>query len=213
VIGMLRMHVTVLALSAVVLAACAGSYQVVRMPQRDADLYPYSETKEGVTIAIDEIADAARAERYFGADLIKYGVLPLAVVVSNHGDRRVLVKPSDVLLHRRTEIVDPLPVETVVALAKSQRWFLHSKTEQQIDSFFASAAFRETVLLPDETYQGIMFFLRPKPKDMEDKYFSAISLFREGGPKIRVGVTDMETHERVHFGPFTVSLEEERFEY
>lgn len=209
-----RMHASVLTTSAIVLAACASPYQVVRMPERDADLYPYSETKTGITIAVDEIKDAARAERYFGADLIKYGVVPLSVVVSNHGNRRVIVKPSDVLLHRGAEIVDPLPVDTVVALAESQRWFLRSKTKHEIQSFFAGMAFRETALLPDETYEGIMFFVRPKPKEgSQDKYFRAVSLFQQGGPKVLVGVTDMETHDRVHFGPFTISLAQEDAQY
>src|SRR5262245_22687947 len=115
---------SILILSAAVaasgLGACAGTYQVVRMPQREADLYPLSQTQAGVTIAIDEIKDAARAERYFGADLIKARILPVAVVVSNYGQHPVIVKPSDILLHQGKEIVDPLPIEVVLASAKSE---------------------------------------------------------------------------------------------
>jgi hypothetical protein len=203
------MRASILILSAV-LAGCASSYDVVRLPEREADLYPLSQTKAGVTIAIDEIKTVARAERYFGADLIKEGIVPVAVLVSNYGENRVIVKPSDVLLHRGKEVVDPLPVEIVIATAKSQRWFLRSKTEERIDSFFESLVFRETALLPDETYQGVMFFPAPKPRRTQDTYFTALSLFREGGPKIRVGVTDTETRDRLHFGPFSLSRPEER---
>jgi hypothetical protein len=203
------MRVSILILS-VVLAGCASSYEVVRMPQREADMYPLSQTKAGVTIAIDEIKSVARAERYFGADLIREGILPVAVLVSNYGANRVIVKPSDVLLQRGREIIDPLPFEIVVAMAKSQRWFLRSKTEERIDSFFESLMFRETALLPDESYQGLMFFPIPEPPKSQDAYFTALSLFREGGPKVRVGVTDLETHERLHFGPFSLSPPEER---
>lgn len=192
--------------SIILLTACASSYQVVRMPQREADLYPYSQTKAGISIAIDEVRDAARAERYFGADLIKVGILPLAVVVSNYSDHRIVVKPSDILLHRGAEIIDPLPVEIVVALAKAQRWFLRARTEERIDSFFESMSFRETALLPNETYQGVMFFSTPRPQRTRSTFFTVLSLFREGGPKIRVGVTDLETLDRLHFGPFSLSV-------
>jgi hypothetical protein len=207
------MRASVLILSAVVLAGCASSYQVVRMPQREADLYPHSQTKAGVTIAIDAIKGVDRAERYFGADLIKEGILPLAVVVSNYGEHRVVVKPSDVLLHRGTETIDPLPVEVVVAIAKSQRWYLRSKTEERIDSFFEDMVFRETDLAPNETYQGVMFFSIPKPQKTRDTFFTVLSLYREGGPKIRVGVTDLETRDRLHFGPFSVSLPQDTPSY
>lgn len=183
------------------------------MPQREADLYPHSQTKAGITIAIDEIKGVDRAERYFGADLIKEGILPLAVVVSNYGEHRVIVKPSDVLLHRGTEILDPLPVEVVVAIAKSQRWFLRSKTEERIDSFFEGMVFKETALLPNETYQGVMFFSIPKPEKTRDTFFTVLSLYREGGPKVRVGVTDLETRDRLHFGPFSVSLPQDTHSY
>lgn len=181
------------------------------MPEREADLYPLSETQTGITIAIDEIKDAARAKRYFGVDLIGNEVLPLAVVVSNYGDHRIIVKPSDVLLHRGAEILDPLPVEVVMAIAKDQRWFFRAKTEEQIDLFFESVVFKETVLLPNETYQGVLFFSMPKPRTTTDTYFTMLSLFREGGPKVRVGVTDMKTRDRLHFGPFSVARPEDTF--
>jgi hypothetical protein len=196
---------------AVLLGGCASRYHVVRMPEREADLYPLSQSKDGVTIAIDEIKGAARAERYFGADLIKEGILPLVVVVSNYSERPVNVKPSDVLLHRGREIVDPLPVEVVLAIAKRQHWFLRSRTEEQIENFFEDIVFKETALPPNETYQGVMFFTLPKQPRRRDSLFMISSLFREGGPRVRVGVTDLDTRERLHFGPFSLSSPEDLF--
>jgi hypothetical protein len=193
----------------VLVGGCAGSYSVVQMPQREADLYPLSQTKEGVTIAIDEIKGSERAQRYFGADLIQAGILPLAVIVSNYGERPVIVKPSDILLHRGKEIIDPLPVEAVLAVAKRQHWFLRSKTEEQIDAFFERIVLRETPLPPNDSYQGVLFFSIPKPPRPRDSSFVVTSLFKEGGPKIRVGVTDMDTRDRLHFGPFSLSLPDE----
>jgi hypothetical protein len=196
-------------LSVLVPAGCASPYRVVRMPQREADLYPLSQTKDGITIAIDQIKGASRAERYFGADLIKAGIVPVAVIVSNYGAHPVSVKPEDVLLHRGKEIIDPLPVEVVLRIAKSQHWFLRAKTEQQIEDYFAVMAFTETTLLPSDSYQGVMFFSLPKQRRPRETLFMMSSLFREGGPKVRIGVTDVETHERLHFGPFSLSSQQD----
>lgn len=193
----------------VVLGGCASAYQVVRIPEREADLYPLSQTKERVTIAIDEVKAASRAERYFGADLISEGILPLVVVVSNYSERPVNVKPSDILLHRGREIVDPLPIDVVRAIAKSQQWFLRARTGEQIDGFFDSVAFAETALPPNETYQGVLFFSFPKQQRRQHSLFMISNLYKQGGPRVRVGVTDLDTRERLHFGPFSLSPPEE----
>ena len=209
VIGMLDMRVTFLAFVSLVLASCAaGPYQVVSLPERDADLYPLSQKKAGITVAIDEIKSAERAERYFGADLINDGIVPVAVIVSNYGEHRVNVKPSDVLLSRGKEVIDPLPLELVVEAAKREHGFLPEKAEERIDAFFKSVAFSETVLFPNDTYQGVMFFPAPKPDKTKDPFFTALSLWREAGPKVLVGATDLDTRDRLHFGPFSVFLGE-----
>jgi hypothetical protein len=195
------------------LQGCAASYEVVQLPQRQADLYPLSQTKNGITIAIDEIKGQARAERYFGADLIKAGILPVMVVVSNYSEQPVLMRPSDILLHRGREILDPLPIDTVLSVAKSQHWFLRSRTEEQIDDFFESLVFTETALSAEDTYQGVLFFSLPRVSKRRDTTFIMSTLFREGGPKVRVGVTQPQTGERLYFGPFTLSLPEETRAY
>lgn len=190
------------------LLGCASSYQVVQIPEHSADLYPLAQTKAGITIAIDEIKSPKRTERYFGADLIKEGILPVNVVVSNHGKEPVVVKPSDVMLHRGMEIMDPLPLEMVVARAKSQHRFLPSKTEEEVAKFFENAAFKERILLPKDTYRGVMFFAVPAPDRTTDRFFKILSVYREGGPRIRVGLTNADTGERLLFGPFSLALPE-----
>ena len=47
---------------------------------------------------VDEMKASERVERLFGADLIKEGILPVNVVVSNFGKQRLLLKPSDIML-------------------------------------------------------------------------------------------------------------------
>lgn len=203
------------ALLTLAVLGCAGSYQVVRIPEYEADLYPLSQMKAGITIAIDEIKNPQRAERYFGADLIREGILPVNVVASNHGKQRVVVKPSDILLHRGKEIIDPLPLEMVVAIAKRQHGYLRSATEEAVNRFFENMTFKETVLLPNETSRGVMFFALPSPKTPTDRFFTALSVYREGGPRVRVGLTNLDTGERVLFGPFPLALPENarRFSY
>jgi hypothetical protein len=78
---MMPIRVPLCALLALLVSACASSYRVVQVPQYGADLYPQSQTRSGVTVAIDEIKSADRVERLFGADLIKEGILPVSVVV------------------------------------------------------------------------------------------------------------------------------------
>jgi len=191
-----------------VLLGCVRSYQVVQVPQYEADLYPLAQTKAGITIAIDEIKRPERAQRYFGADLIKAGILPVHIVISNHGKHRVAVKPSDIILHRGKEVLDPLPLELVAARAKRQQRFLSADTEEEISKFFDDAIFKERVVAPNDTHRGVIFFAVPPPKKATDRFFTSLSVFREGGPRIRVGVTNLDTSERLLFGPFSLALPE-----
>ena len=203
--------VRTLMLSSVALAllSCASPYQVVKLPEREADLYPLSQTRAEITIAIDEITSAERGERYFGANLIREGILPLSVVVSNYGAHRVIMKPSDILVHRGAEIIDPLPIETVIATAKNQHWSLRSKTEKQVESYFKGLAFQETILMHAETYQGVIFLPIPRPRNSSDALFTMLSLFGDSRLKVQVGVRDLDADNRLRFGPFTLSLPED----
>lgn len=202
---MSRTHTFLCILLALMLASCSSTYRVVQIPERNADIYPRAQTQGSVTVAIDEIRNSARAQRYFGTNLIRAGILPVNVVVSNNGKQRLSVKPSDILLHRGQQVIDPLPLQTVVSVAKDQHWFMRKRTEENVENFFANVAFKETVLMPNETYQGVMFFSNPKPRKKRDRYFSVWSLFAESGPRIRVAVTALDDQQRMHFGPFALS--------
>jgi hypothetical protein len=193
-------------LIAVGLAGCASSYRVVQFPHREADLYPLSQTRGGISVAIDEVMDPERARRYFGTDLTRHAILPVAVVISNNGERRIALKPSDVLLHQGMQVIDPLPIEAVVTLAKNQRWFLGSKTGKELVAYFDELTFKEMVLTPGETYQGVMFFPLKQQERDSDRLFSVLPLFPESGLKVLVGARDVETGSRLHFGPFSLSL-------
>ena len=192
---------------ALLVSACASSYRVVQVPQYGADLYPQSQTRSGITVAVDEMNNAGRVERLFGADLIKEGILPVNVVVSNFGKQRVLLKPSDILFYQGSEVIDPLPVEMVMAAAKRQK-YLRSSTEKQVDRYFGDATLRETTLYPNGTYRGVMFFALPAAKRPLDRFFTSLSIFRDDEPKMRIGLTNLESGERVLFAPFALRLPE-----
>ena len=195
-----------LPLVAVVLSACS-SYRVVQVPQYGADLYPQAQTRSGITVAVDEMKNPERVERMFGVDLIKQGILPVNVVVSNFGKQRLLLKPSDILFYQGKEVIDPLPVEMVMATAKQQK-YLRTSTEKEVDKYFGDATLKETAVNPTETYRGIMFFPVPAPKRSVDRFFTSLSIFRDDGPKMRIGLTNIDTGERVLFAPFSVRLPE-----
>jgi hypothetical protein len=189
-------------------AGCSSSYRVVQVPQYGADLYPQSQTRAGITVAVDEMTSAERVERLFGADLVKEGVLPVNVVVSNYGKQRLLLKPSDILLHQGKEVIDPVPVEMVMAIAKRQKSFLRDSTAEEVDKYFKEHTFKETALQPSETYRGVMFFAVPTPKRWTDRFFTSWTVYRDGGPKVRVGVTTLDSGDRVLFAPFPVRMPE-----
>jgi len=137
-----------LPLLAFVLSACASSYRVVQVPQYGADLYPQAQTRSGITVAVEEMKNPERVERMFGVDLIREGILPVNVVVSNFGKQRLLLKPSDILLYQGKEVMDPLPVEMVMATAKRQK-YLRTSTEREVDKYFGDAMLKETALSPN----------------------------------------------------------------
>ena len=202
------MRMLLCSLLVLAVTACSSSYRVVLVPPYGADLYPQSQTKSGVTVAIDEMKASERVERLFGADLIKEGILPVNVVVSNFGKQRLLLKPSDILLHRGKDVIDPIPVEMVMAMAKRQKTFLRASTQEEVDKYFSEATFKETALYPNETYRGVMFFAVPAPKRLMDRFFTSWSAYRDGGPKMRVGLTNLDSGERVLFAPFPIGLPE-----
>jgi hypothetical protein len=182
------------------LTACASEYWVVQIPLRNADLYPRSIRRGEVTVAVDGITDRERVKTYFGVNLMKKKVLPVNIIVSNHGNGRYVIKPSDLLLMKGNEVLDPMPIEEVLEVVKDEHGWMSEKTFQQVKTYFTNLALQETVLTPQESYQGVLFF--KIKEDEEDRYFIIRKLFREGSMKIYIGVTNLETGERLHFNLF-----------
>lgn len=203
--GVLDMHRTSLVILGVLaVTGCAtGTYHVVEYPQREADLYPLSQTVDGLSVAIDEVRSGQRVDRYFGADLTRRDILPVAVVVSNNSTHRVTITPADVLLHKGSDVIDPLPIQEVIEVARDEH-ALMSSSETDVARYFDSLALKETVLQPGESYRGVLFFLLPRPKKKDENY-SFLPLFNPSSLQVVVGARDMDTRERYHFGPFSLA--------
>jgi hypothetical protein len=135
-------------LGLLMLAACAGPrYEVMRPPLRDTELYPLAQTREGVSVAIDEIANPQRAWRYFGVNLPAIGLLPINVIVSNHGAHKVLLHPADVLLlYRGREVFDPLPIEMVSTRIKRAVRPADAETAGRIERYLSEISLTENLL-------------------------------------------------------------------
>jgi len=184
-------------------SACA-SHEFVQVPVRDADVYPSAEIKYGVAVAIDEIGDPGRVRRYFGTDLIREGILPIEVILSNHGRHRVKIGPADILLLRGTEVIDPLPVAKVAGLPKSKGLWTLEKTGEQIDDLFDELVLKETVVARGETVRGVVFFKAAEKPIMTSRYVSVVSLFPHPRLQLHLVITDLEDKERIRFGPFSL---------
>jgi len=197
----MRRHILLVMLSFLGLTACANEFTVVQIPLRNADLYPRSLAKGGVTVAVDAITDNERVMAYFGVDLLKAKILPVNIIFSNHGNGRYIIKPSDILLLRGNEVMDPMPFETVVEVAKDLHAGISAKTARQVSAYFSNLALQDTMLAPQQTHQGVMFF-KIKENEEEASDFLIRKLFREGSMKINIGVTDAATGERIQFALF-----------
>jgi hypothetical protein len=152
-------------------------------PLREADLYPVNQAVEGLTIAVDEIADQERARRYFGSDLAKDGILPINIIISNHGEDRLIVKPSDVLLTDGSRVIDPIPGDQVVKDG-------------------TGTLLQETVVPPGGNYQGMMFF---PMKKQEGGLYGRVEKFFSDKMTLRMVVKDQDSGERLYFGPYSIS--------
>jgi len=197
----MRRLIILVMLSILGLTACTTEYMVVQVPLRNADLYPRSLTRSEVTVAVDGITDRDRVETYFGVDLLKAKILPVNIIFSNRGKGRYIIKPSDVLLLKGNEAVDPMPVETVVEVAKDLHARISAKTARQVSAYFSNLGLQENALNTQDSYQGVMFF-KIKENEEEGSSFIIRKLFREGTMKMYIGVTNMETGERLHFDLF-----------
>jgi hypothetical protein len=173
-------------------AGCAAPHLFTNYPPRAADLYPLSQTTNGITVAVDGVADEERASRLFGADLPSLQVLPVALIVTNSGTHRVILRPGDVLAHQGTQVVDPLPPSAVASL-----------TSGGLADYYDRVAFKETMVAPGESYHGVLFFAVPPSVQVGGEY-SSLPVFAGGGLQLIIAAHDMETRARLHFGPFSV---------
>ncbi len=190
-------------LAALLLAGCA-SYELMELPARSADLYPLADRRGGLALAVDDLSEERRSRRFFGADLREHGVLPLEVVVSNHGVGRVVIGPADVMLLRGNQVVDPLPLESVEAIVKDRVLPVAPGTARELEQLLQQLAFRDTVLAPGQSYQGVVFFDAVEEKPRGSRFFKLLRAYPRAVLQLHVAVTELDTKHRTRFGPFPV---------
>jgi len=196
------------------LTACARTpVHVYELPEREADLYPTADVRQGVTVAVDEIRDRRRSERYFGVDLPGHYILPVQIIVSNRGEGRISVRPEDVLLLEGRQIHDPLPLQEVTVYLEQRRFRGRAEEAEAIWRFFEGLSLREHILAPGETYRAVLFYEMEPPRRetrgerfwRERQDFLRMSpLFGQPRLQLRLVLTELDEAERLRFGPFAV---------
>lgn len=172
------------------IAGCTASYPTAKPPLRNADVYPDAQTIAGLTVAVDEISNSDRVRHYFGTDLTDDDILPVNVVVSNHGDDRFLIRPADILMMEGNSVIDAMPLDEVRELVKDR------------GRPVADLAMQETVVPPLGNYQGILFF---KIKRTDPGLYAKVEKIFTGRLSMRVVVTNQDSGERIRFGPYSLS--------
>lgn len=188
--------------------SCSGRYQVVELPLRGADLYPVSQTREKIAVAVNQIGDAEASKRYFGVNLLREDIVPVNIIISNLGEHRCSVHPADVLLLRDRQVIDPLPVQWVAGIAKKKSG--SGEAGKEVEAYLTKISLKETVVLPHDSYQGVLFFKMGETRAKRSSIFSILRMFGNT-LKMRIAVSDLDTGQRIHFGPFSLpAIEAER---
>lgn len=88
------------ALSLAFLVACAGcvSYTPTAAPIPQAGSMPAWNTGGAVSVGADPYTQPARQATVFGGNLQAAGVIPIQVFVQNREERRLVIRPSDMVL-------------------------------------------------------------------------------------------------------------------
>lgn len=184
----------------VMLSACA-SHEVVRIPERSADLYPGYRAAGQVAVAVDPVRDGERSERYFGANLPRQDILPVVVVVSNHSGSRIAVDPAEIIQTRGTTVIDPLPPEAVIRGELRPR-AASRQTRDAVEEYLHALVFQRYELMPGDTYRGVLFFPVTRNDRRDTGGFQVRDVFSGGLLTMSVAVTDMDRNERRIVGPF-----------
>ncbi len=93
----MRHNVVFILTLAAVLPACASCSPASKGAPGSLPM-PICRIEGVLTVGADPYAQPRRQKNSFGADLNSAGVLPIQVMVKNDGERKVLVRPSDMLL-------------------------------------------------------------------------------------------------------------------
>ncbi|MBI5575388.1 MAG: hypothetical protein HY896_03375 [Deltaproteobacteria bacterium] len=184
--------------------ACA-SRQFAEAPARTLAEYRHRQVREGITVAIDPVAEEARAKDFFGFNLIQYGVFPVYVTITNNSGQPVRqsrdmfflrnmdgtrLKPlydHEVALPELKKRVESARVANVVSfglmglLAPPN---MDHADMNEIDLNIRKKALKDRMVFPGETNSGFIFFYTTYPKNIERVELLALSLARIGSGEL-----------------------------
>ncbi len=169
-----------LALSPLMMGACT----TLKLPAYEpgaAESYETSSTKEGLTLAVEPFADAARNEHYFGVDLVAHRVFPVLLVAKNAAEgSSFVIDPDRIALEARPkgdigevqskQVSDKesgLAVTTVAAVGNifsplfAPMMMIGAKLvsdAEVIEHNFETKRFRRVTLSPGKTRHGFLYF-------------------------------------------------------
>lgn len=187
-------------------AACGPAhYEVARLPERSADVYPEAQVRQSVAVAAEAIGGERRSELYFGAALPDRGVLPVQILVTNRSDRSLRLAPQDVLVTRHGKTLDPLPRELVARAIARGRGPVTDRMAQEIRAYLQEVALGTTVVAAGETESGVLFLRLPEEAHSRYRTLSVLDTFG-GGLELTLGLTAPHSGDRLRFGPFELEV-------
>ena len=174
-------HRLALDLTIVVFLAGCASYEPRTAPVPEAGAMRAWRTEGALAVGADPYVELERQKAVFDADLTEEGVLPIQVFVQNRGERKVLVRASDIVLALSDgREITPQGASAVAAkLEKRQMHFWptfflglpgaiassavsdKARTDRQAD--YRSKELQEVTLRQDNSAHGFIYFIIPAP--------------------------------------------------
>ena len=162
------------------------------VPISDVSEYARSRNNNGLKIAIDPFIEEDRLIRYFGGNLLSYGILPVVIIIDNGSEKAVMVEakntylmmdnnnqnlnftsqnPKEQVYTRDIQIVETINTLTPLtplmgplpALAAFAYIHNRVKTETELTESIDENALLDKSLYPGDKHHGFVYF------DVKDK--------------------------------------------
>ena len=173
-----------------ILSGCASFEPGLRYPDLMRPRQPtVKETQEGLDVSVEEFASADKSRTAFDADVAPYGVLPLLLKVENNSSQTYRVQEHAVSAYLGDQLLGSLAGERAASqganseyAGKALGWTLvtgpfaillwpatvagsaahAAAVNRRIEQHFESLRFNDSVLKPNQTTAGFLYFKLPR---------------------------------------------------